>query len=624
MRIATRNRDRPFLILLAVLSAGIVVRIVYFVQLAGSDLHKLLALDTRFYYELSLQLVSGSGMPGGALTFNPLYPAFLVIVFRLFGDSLTAVRVVQGVIGLFTILLAYRAGSLLAVPGDRNRPRGWLIGLISAALMLLYAHFLMYEGSLLATSIVTFILLAVFVIALQLDQDVHGVRKTTVGSKRTPPWLQALGAGLLIGAGALGRPNLFFLLAAAVPLWILVRHPNRRRGARCAVLCILGTVLLLLPPIIYNASRTGRFVPVTTHGGINFYIGNRPGSAGKYDPPEGMRADMRGLVEDARIIAEQRTGRSLTDAEVSDYWFDEAMESISRDPAGWIALLGRKLLLFFNGAELADVIDISFYRDACPVMKLLFLPFVVISSLSILGMVALARSGRNRSIVFVFIGAALASVLLFYVNSRYRIPAVPILILCGAVALAWLVGEFERRRWRSVVLAACLFAAVFVFVANRRLFVVNRSAMYTFFGHHYIESNEIAKAEQAFAEAYRLDPQNTATQINYARVLLKRGKPEEARRYYSSAFAAAPGFPVLAIEYGSLLDQLGDREGAVEMYRYALELPRTRDRVLACKHLVRDAMAEGRRDEAIMWVRRALEMAPNDETLIEWLHALER
>lgn len=616
--------NRPFVMLLLVLTAGLVVRIVYFAQLAGSDLNDLLVLDTRFYYELSMQLLGGSGMPGGAISFNPLYPAFLVLVFRLFGDSLTAARILQGVIGLFTILLAYRAGTLLSVPGRGKRSRGGPIGLFAAVLTLLYGHFLLYEGSLLATTLVTFLLLAVFVIALVLDQDTRGVRAAVPASKRVPPWLLAAGAGLLIGAGALGRPNLFFLLAAAVPLWILLRHPNRRRGLRNALLCVLGTVLILLPPIIYNAARTGRFVPVTTHGGINFYIGNRPGSTGKYDPPEGMRTDMRGLVEDARIVAEQRTGSPLTDAEVSNYWFREALQSISRDPARWIYLLGRKLLIFFNGVELADVLDISFYREACPVMRMLFVPFAVISPLSILGMIVLARSRHNRSIVFLFVGAAIASVLLFYVNSRYRVPAVPILILCGAISLAWLVGEVERRRWRGVAVAVCIFAAAFLLVANRRIFVVNRSAMYTFLGNHYMQQSEVVKAEDAFAEAYRLDPQSVMTRINYARVLLKRGRLEQSRRFYSSAFGAAPDFPNLAIEFGSLLDQLGEPEGARELYRYALELPRTRDRTLACKHLARDAMAEGRRDEAIMWVRRALEMTPNDGQLIEWLNALER
>ncbi len=618
-----RERDHASLILLVVLTAGLAVRIVYLVQLGRSDLNDFLVLDTRFYRELASRLIAGNGIPGGALSFNPLYPFFLALVFRLFGDSLLAARILQMVIGLVSIYLVYRAGTLLAAPQKNNRGQGTLIGPIAAVLMLLYPHFLLYEGSLLATTLVTFILLTVFVLALVIDQDARGVGVATTLSKRVPPWLLAIGIGLLIGAGSLGRPNLFFLLAAAVPVWIVIRHPSRGRGIRNAVLCVAGTGLLLLPPILYNASRTGRFVPVTTHGGINFYIGNRPGAVGKFDPPEGMRTDMRGLIEDARAVAEHEAGRPLTDAEVSNHWFRKAFDRITRDPAGWILLLGKKLLVYFNGVELADVFDISFYRDACPAMKLLFIPFVVISPLSILGMIALARAGRNRSIVFLFVGAALVSILLFYVNSRYRLPSVPILILCGAVFLDWLAGEVGRRRWKTIVVAACLFAAVFFLVSNRQIFVVNKSAMYTFLGNHYMEHNEVLKAEDAFAEAYRLDSRSAMTQINYARVLLKRGKLEESNRLYTSAFSVAPDFPNLAVEYGSLLDQMGRRREATELYLYALELPRTKDRVLACKLLARDAMAEGRRDEAITWVRRALEMTPHDDHLIRWLNALE-
>jgi tetratricopeptide (TPR) repeat protein len=603
-----------------VLLAGLAVRIVYLAQLNGSDLNDLLALDTLFYRELSSHLLSGGGIPGGAISFNPLYPAFLVVVFRLFGGHLLAVRIIQAAIGLATIYLAYRAGVLLAAPEDGNR-RGTLVGLVAAGLMLLYPHFLLYEGSLLATTIVTFILLAVFVLALLHDQRVRGVRPAAAG-RITPPLL-ALGIGLLVGAGILGRPNIFFLLAAALPVWIVFRHPDRRRGLRNAVLCIAGTILFLVPPILYNASRTGRFVPVTTHGGINFYIGNRPGAVGKYDPPEGMRADMRGLVEDARFVAEQRVGRAMTDAEASNFWFREAFEAITSDPARWFTLLGRKLLLFFNGVELADVLDISFYRDACPAMKFLVMPFALLSPLSVLGLIAVAMGGRNRSIVFLFAGALLASILLFYVNSRYRVPGVPVLILCGALFIARFAGEVRRRRWLVAIAAVVLFAAVFLFVANRRVFVVNKSAMHAFLGNHYLQRRDIEKAETAFAEAYRLDPQNFQAQINYARALLLRGKPEASERFYTSAFAAAPDFPNLAVEYGSLLDQMGRREEAKNLYRYAYELPRTRDRVLACKHLARDAMAEGDRHEAILWVRRALELTPGDGNLVEWLHALE-
>jgi tetratricopeptide (TPR) repeat protein len=203
------------------------------------------------------------------------------------------------------------------------------------------------------------------------------------------------------------------------------------------------------------------------------------------------------------------------------------------------------------------------------------------------------------------------------------VPAVPILILCGAFSVPRLVDEVRRRRWRLVIAAVLLFAAAFLFVANRRTFVVNKSAMYAFIGNHYMQRRDVEKAEEAFAEAYRLDPGNFHAQINYARALLLRGKPEESARFYASAFGIAPDYPNLAVEYGSLLDQMGRREDAKRLYRYAYELPRRRDRILACKHLARDALAEGSRDEAILWVRRALELSPNDKDLVEWLRALE-
>ncbi|MCK4236867.1 MAG: hypothetical protein KAX38_07085, partial [Candidatus Krumholzibacteria bacterium] len=386
-----------------------------------------------------------------------------------------------------------------------------------------------------------------------------------------------------------GRPNLFFILVPAVALWLFFRHSRRAGGVRLAAACLIGTFILLVPPILYNVSQTGRFVPVTAHGGINFYIGNGPKARSIYRPPEGMRRDMRGLIEDTKLGAEREVGRSLTNAEASDYWFGAALDRIFTDPAGWLRLVGMKLLVFWNGIEVPDIIDLSFYRDSCPVLKLLFIPFAVISPLSLLGLIILLKGRRNRGIVLLFVLAALVSVLLFYVNSRYRMPSIPILVLASAVSVSWVIEAIAGRRWTQVIAVASLFTALLLLVSTREIIVINRSAMYNFLGNHYMEITEEVKAEAAFAEAYRLDPESIEAQINYGRVLRKRGREEKAERFYAEAYGSRPDFPRLAIEYGSLLERMGRRKEAKKLYLYALSLERAHDRVLACKLLSRAA-----------------------------------
>ncbi|UCF05413.1 MAG: hypothetical protein JSV33_16130 [bacterium] len=617
------SMQRGTAILWIILVLGLVVRIIYFLQLRASDLGDVLSLDSSFYRELASALSSGGGLPAGALTFNPLYPAFLAFVFRLFGEGLNAPRLVQMCIGLVTIYLVYLSGRRLAGYGRKGRPDGELVGLVAAGMTLCYPHLILYEGSLLATSLVTFLMVASFALSLVCDQDLTGGREARILSRRVPLWFVALILGAVLGAGALGRPNLFFILIIAIPVWFLFRCRQRSRGILLALVTLAGAVILLLPPIVYNASQTGRFVPVTAHGGINFYVGNRPGARPIYKPPDWMRRDMQGAIQDSKMRAEQETGRSMTRAEASNYWFRLAVRGIVSDPGGWLKLLGEKLRVFWNGIEIPDIVDISFYRDACPVLRFLILPFAVISPLSILGLIILARGTKNRSIVYLYVGVSLASVLVAYVSSRYRIPAVPILILCAALYVSWVVNGVLAGRNTRVLASGALLIALFFLVSIPEIIVVNRSAAYTFLGNHYLQIKEEEKAEAAFAEAYRLDPERVENKINYARALRLRGRNQQALEFYALAFATDRTFPKLAIEYGSLLERQGRREEAKQLYLYAYSLQRRHDRVLACKMLSRLAYADGNRDEAASWIRNALELVPGEKSLVELLHKLE-
>ncbi|MCX5753000.1 MAG: tetratricopeptide repeat protein [Candidatus Krumholzibacteria bacterium] len=615
----------PAVALAAIVAAGLVVRLVFLVQIERSEFGGVLSLDSRFYYDLARAISAGGAPPAGALDFNPLYPAFLVVVFKLFGAGLLAPRIAQFALGLFTIALIYAAGARLVEGPRKGRPSAAITAIAAATMALLYRQFVLYEGTIIATALEVFLVTASFMLALALDEDLRGERPMRLRTRRIPQWVSSCILGALLGAGALGRPNFFLLLVAAVPVWILLRNLRKRRGMVPALSCLAGAALFLAPPIVYGAALTGRVVPVSAHGGINFYIGNRPGSTGVFQPPADMRADMRGMIEDAKLKAEAETGRAMTQPEVSGYYVRKALGEIGRDPAWWLGLVGRKFLVFFNGIEVPDVPNVIFYEKSCGVLAFLFLPFAVIAPLGLCGLVVLFRSGRNRSVVSLFLGCAIASVLLFFVNARYRLPAVPILILLAAFFVAWAVREISRRRLKSVAIMIAAALALFFLVSHRTMVRVNESAAYTFLGNYYIANKDEAKAAEAFAEAYRLDPEHVEAMINYARILRKRGEAQTSVDLYARAYALMPRFPRLAIEYGSALELLGRRAEARRLYEHALSIGRPGEQVLACRLLAQAALAEGRRDEAIVWVKRALSIAPDDAKLagmLEWLEGM--
>ena len=598
---------------LIVLLACAVIRVIYLLQLHGSDLWELLSLDARFYTELAHRIASGGGLPGGVITYNPLYPFFLAPIFRLFGDTLFAARLIQSLLGLAMLWLVYGAGRLLS-----PREGGGLTGLVAMVLAALYAQFILYEGSLLATSLVTFISAASISAALRLEGVIGRGGGLSLVGRRIPLWTGTAGLGALLGTGALGRPNFFLPLILIFPVWFLVRY----RRWRCAAACLIGSFLLLTPTIVHNTARSGQFVPISAHGGINLYIGNGPTADGTFKTPEGVRPHMEGIVEDSRIIAERRTGMELSHAEASGYWTGETIDVIKADPSRWLLLLGRKLRLMWNGSEVSDVIDARFYMDSCPALRLLFLPFSVISALSIVGLILVIRGAERRAVVLLFAGAGIVSILPFFVNTRYRMPVLPVLIISAAYFISWAARSVSAGRWKGLILAVAAAALLFSQTA-KPMVIVNPSAGYTFLGNFHMEQKQEEKAEEAFREAYRLDPDRVETVINYARILKLRGGKEQSRDLYSRAFERWPDFPMLAVEYGSILDSTGEREMAKKAFLYAVSLVRSRDSVVACKLLSRIAISEGSVDEAIYWIQKALEILPGDKDLLEMLQWIE-
>ncbi|MGD1048752.1 MAG: hypothetical protein ABR899_08395 [Candidatus Krumholzibacteriaceae bacterium] len=617
-----RKTYRPLIALAAVLALGLVVRVVFLVQLERSELGDVLSLDSRLYYDVAHAISTGGALPPGALSFNPLYPVFLAATFRLFGEGLVAPRIVQLAAGLLTIVLIYLAGLRLVEGPRKGKLSGEATAIIAAATAVLYAQFVLYEGMILASAFEVLFLTASFVLALALDDELAGERPVRLGPRRVPPWGSGLLLGALCGAGALGRPNLFFLLIASLPVWLYLRNRKRRRAHVPALSFLVGAAIVLAPPVAYDAARTGRLVPITTHGGINFYVGNGPGSTGVFLPPADVRSGTSAFLEDARAKAEAETGRGMTEPEVSSYYVHKALSYIGANPGAWLALLGRKLLLFF-GQDVSDMPSAFLYERSCSVLRLLLVPFAVIAPLGLCGLVVLFRSGRNRSVVSVFLACALASVLLFYVNVRYRLPAVPVLILTASLAVAWGAREISRKRFTRVAGLAAAAIAIFFLVSHRTFVPVSHSASYAFLGNYYLEHKDQARAADAFAEAYRLDPNRAEAIINYARILREQGRLREAADLYARAYAESPRFPLLAIEYGMVLSHIGRGNEARRLFLEATSASEARERALACRLLAQEALAEGNRGEALLWVKRALENVPGDPQLTAMLKQLE-
>ncbi len=200
--------------------------------------------------------------------------------------------------------------------------------------------------------------------------------------------------------------------------------------------------------------------------------------------------------------------------------------------------------------------------------------FGVLLPLAVLGMFLAAGDRERLWPLYAMVGAYAASVVLFFVVARYRLPLVPLLVIFAAFAVARLLSPFEKRNEK--------------FVSGRLPAFVTAGFV----------------AVLAAWPAYSADDQKAITETNLGVALQESGHPAEAIDRYRRAIALRPGYPPALSNLGTALRATGRVEEAVAAYGQALE--RDGDRATTHLNLGNAFMSQGRVTEAIASFRQAL------------------
>ncbi|MCA9054403.1 MAG: tetratricopeptide repeat protein, partial [Planctomycetaceae bacterium] len=305
-----------------------------------------------------------------------------------------------------------------------------------------------------------------------------GLGKTLRTPTRFRWWLAT---GLSVGLLSLVRENAL-ILPAAILTWIAGFPRNtlifsRRDRLRAATLVLAGFMAALAPALVRNRMVGGEWRLTTAQFGPNFYIGNSAEADGTYQeliPEHGTPTHEQA---DATAIAEEETSHTLTPGEVSAWWTDRTLTDIHSDPARWGRLLLQKVCLTWTNAELADSEDQYTAAEESLVLRFLtyMFPFGVLAGLAAFGLVQLGSRWRRYLVLPLLLVAYTASIALFYLFARYRLPLVPILaLLCGAGVMRTLQlwrqrNSPEVRALRTRFLAAAGVGVIVGLLTSPRL-----------------------------------------------------------------------------------------------------------------------------------------------------------
>jgi tetratricopeptide (TPR) repeat protein len=548
----SKPQPRRFIWLaLAVAAVGLLIRVVYVWQIRDSPYFDVLMGDARRYDAWATQIAAGDWIGQDVFYQAPLYPYFLGTLYAITGRSLLAARICQALIG---------AGACVLLALAARRLYSERAGLIAGLGLALYAPVVFFDGLIQKSVLdVFFVSLVLWLVSTLVDEPGKRWR-----------WLSL---GMALGGLALTRENALAVVAAILA-WPPGRSQmtSRQRVLHAGVLA-LGLALVLLPVAARNRLVGGEWHLTTSQFGPNLYIGNNPDADGTYAALREGRGSVEYERQDAIEMAQAAEGRRLTPGEVSDFWVQKTAEFIRTEPRAWLALMGRKAALVWNRTEFVDTESQSSYEDSSSLLRTLapIGHFGILVPVAVLGIIATWADRSRLGVLYAIAAAYVASVVMFYVSARYRLPLVPLLVLFAAGGLASLTA-FLRTAGRPRIVAAAAAIAAVVIVTNRPLL-----------------SDDLMRA---------------TTETNFGVVLQNDGRLQEAERHYRRALAVQPDYAPAYVNLGMALMALRRPHEAVEAYQRAIEL-RATDVDLDAR--MGNALLEaGRPSEAIAHFQRAI------------------
>jgi tetratricopeptide (TPR) repeat protein len=464
----------------------VVTFLVKLAVLARFNAHPLLQpageIDGGVYARLAARVARGDLLLEGEgpvpFFVSPLYIYFLAAIHALSAGSLLAVKVVQIALGTVAAGLVY---------GMTRRLFNGRAALLAGILYALTGVVTFHEVLILQAALDPFLtalclyLLAVALTPRRFSSKVKGeagrgkrpAEPATVGG--WGPWLAA---GAAFGLLSLNRPNALLCVAAIAILLLALAAAHlvaRRRDGQPRLpfeenplrilqvvgAFVVGTGVLVALPLARNLIVSGEPVLISSHGGLNFYIGNNPTADGTYHHVEGITPSIEGQARDAKKVAEAAEGRPLTTTEVSRHFASLAFAWMREHPADALRLFLKKLAFTLNAEEITLDYSYAYYsQEQTSVLTFLFVGAGILVPLGIVGLGVWAKEAPGRAFLVwaSFVPVYALSVALFFASSRYRLPLLPPLAAGAGILLDRAGIWLKERRLRALVAAVAAVA----------------------------------------------------------------------------------------------------------------------------------------------------------------------
>ena len=593
--------------------------------------------DMQFYSNWALRIAHGQWTDHRAFYGLPGYAYCLALIFMAVGFQPFVVGLLQAMLDAGVSVLLWKISRVVFSSPEtdtKNTPSPRMPDIIGIGAALAWTFFTPVQ----AFSVV--LMPTIWLVFAYYFCLWFAVKTTTASWWK--PWF---GLGFFSGVVAMLVATILF----AVPLLIASIFQSVGRGqpwtsrmpkigAAIATL-VVGLYLGASPAWIHNYFIAHEPVMLSAHSGINFWIGNNPGATGYPKMPPGLRATQDGLLKDSITLAEEAAGHKLTRAEVSKYWSSKANAYISTHFSAWMRLMCVKFGNFWNAYQYDDLSIIKLLRDdgvLWPGLK-----FGFVAALGLAGLFPtlwrFPKAGWVAAAVFLHMCALMP----VFVTERYRLAAVPGLMILGAAGL-WIFREnVLRGRWvgAGIYVVLCAGAAWFTSIPREDIGLwsldhYKAGIRATSAGQLELARKDPAGAERAFARAqgnletaYAYVPNNPDIDFAIGNLWLARsnqpGTDEHtnttdrtrAKLYYRRALDLSPRHVGTLNNLGVLA--MEEKRWSLAQRFFGAALDADPDDAKTRYLLARVDFENGQPEQARVELEKALRLRPNQQEFLD-------
>ena len=543
------QKDGNFLIFIFVFS--FILRLIYLLEIKDNPHFYNLTLDPLYHDSWAKQVAGGDWIGNQVFFRAPFYPYFLAVLYKIFAHHLFLVRLIQHLIGSLSVVLIFLIAKKIF---DRK------VAILASTIAATYWIFIYYEAELLLDFLLVFWSLLLIWFLLKAYENL-----------KSSTWFFS---GVILGLFAITRPNILIFLPFLL-LWMILALRKQNPVLKISLFygwILIGMILIIFPITLRNFLVEKDPVLIASQGGINFFIGNNSKS-------DGMSAIMPELGDDweysdCQFIAEKTLDRKLKPSEVSDFYYKRGWDFIFQHPAQSLILLIKKLYIFWNKFEISNNQNIYFFKQYSVLSKILFLGFWVTGPLALLGIFLALKKGPQITLILLFIFSYMLSVIMFFVNSRFRLPVLPFLIILAGFALIELYRMISIKEVKRILLSGAVLV-MFIILVNSNFYDLGKGSFaqsYFGLGNIYLNEWDFEKALIHYELALEKNPTLPRAHLNRGVIFFKLGNYTEAEKEFLEEIKANPGDEKAYNNLSVLYRLQGKHSQAIQFAQKAIQL----------------------------------------------------